>query len=144
MWPAHQCTLCLASVANTRDACLQAARQQPGSLMARELVKSADIEEWIAQQHRTGEARANPNFIPLSSDWRARIAARADAAREAAEARQADDAAPEADEAVLRFDSAPDLELLSAGLQDGWQAMWDSSSGVVYYGNVAEKVRAEA
>lgn len=112
--------------------------------MARELVKNADIEEWVAQQYRSGEAQRNPNFIPVATDWRARIAARVDAAREAADSRRTAEAGAQADHAVLRFDSVPDLELLSVGLQDGWQAMWDASSGAVYYGNVAEKVRAEA
>jgi hypothetical protein len=122
---------------------VQAARRQPHHLLARERVKNADIEEWISQQFRTGEAQSNPNFIPLSVDWRARLSERAEAHRAAAEAaaRSAEDAS---EAKVLHFDSQPDLELLGFGLPEGWQAMWDASSGDVYYGNVSTKVRASS
>jgi hypothetical protein len=39
-----------------------------------------------------------------------------------------------------RTPTAEDLEELSAGLPTGWQAMWDSTSGNVYYGNLVTKV----
>ncbi len=41
---------------------------------------------------------------------------------------------------VLNFKTKPDLDALSAGLPPGWRAMWDKSSGDVYYGNLATKV----
>lgn len=34
----------------------------------------------------------------------------------------------------------PDLEALTAGLPAGWRAMWDKSSGDVYYGNTGTRV----
>lgn len=36
---------------------------------------------------------------------------------------------------------APDLNLLSTNLPEDWQAMWDPSTGAVYYGNLKTKVR---
>lgn len=34
----------------------------------------------------------------------------------------------------------PDLDLLSAGLPPGWQAMWDDTHAKVYYGNLDTSV----
>lgn len=125
---------------------VQAAREQGLDLAARERVKAADIEEWIAQQFRSGEAQSNPNFIPLSVDWRARIKAKQAAAAAAAAAAIANAQAAKsaADEVVLHYDAEPDLDLLSTGLVDGWAAMWDATSGDVYYGNKATQVRASS
>jgi hypothetical protein len=120
---------------------VQAARRQPHHLLARERVKNADIEEWITQQFRTGEAQSNPNFIPLTVDWKARLSERAAARRAAAEA-AARDADSTSDSVVLHFKAQPDLEVLGIGLPEGWQAMWDATSGDVYYGNVSTKVHA--
>lgn len=38
--------------------------------------------------------------------------------------------------------SMPDLDALSAGLPDGWRAMWDASSKGIYYGNLHTMVGA--
>jgi hypothetical protein len=35
----------------------------------------------------------------------------------------------------------PDLDALSEGLPDGWRAMYDKTSGQVYFGNLSTKVR---
>lgn len=123
---------------------MQEAREKGTDLKARERVKEADIEAWLADQFRTGQAQSNPNFIPLTTDWRARVKARAAAEKEsrAAAAAEADRVAKAASQVVLHYDSAPDLELLSTALPKGWAAMWDSSSGDVYYGNTETKVCA--
>eukprot|EP00983_Pelagomonas_calceolata_P057048 1144904-Pelagomonas_calceolata.AAC.3 len=41
-------------------------------------------------------------------------------------------------EGIVDF-SRPDLESLSAGLPQGWQAMWDKKTGDIYYGNPTTK-----
>ena len=109
---------------------------------ARELAKAAEIEEWIAQQHREGTAHGNPNFIVVPDAWRDRIAARQDAAVAAAAAADAAQAAQRqaAAEVVLHYAAEPDLELLSVGLPAGWAALWDAASGDVYYGNAVTQV----
>ena len=38
-------------------------------------------------------------------------------------------------------DGKPNLELLSKGLPAGWRAMWDKSTGDIYYGNLKTRVR---
>lgn len=120
---------------------VQSARQRPVDLAARERVRAADVEEWIAEQFRTGAAQSNPNFVPLPGDWRERVRARAAmrAAAAAAAAAAADAAADKAN--ALFFDSEPDLGVLSVGLPEGWRALWDPGSKGVYYGHVESKVR---
>lgn len=120
---------------------MQSARQRPVDLAARERVRAADVEEWIAEQFRTGAAQSNPNFVPLPGDWRERVRKRA-AAREAAAQAAAAAAEAAADKAnALFFDSEPDLGVLSVGLPEGWRALWDPGSKGVYYGHVESKVR---
>jgi hypothetical protein len=100
--------------------------------------------EWVANQHRTGAAASNPNFIQISDAWRDRVAARAAAAAAAeAEAAAAAAAAKDAQE-TLFFDTQPDLGVLSVGLPEHWTAMWDPHTKGVYYGNVITKVCVSA
>eukprot|EP00892_Ulva_mutabilis_P001776 jgi/Ulvmu1/1159/UM107_0033.1 len=118
----------------------ESARQRPVDLAARDRVRAADVEEWIAEQFRSGAAQSNPNFVPLPHDWRERVRERA-AAREAAAAAAGAAAAAAADKAnALFFDTEPDLGVLSVGLPEGWRALWDPSSKGVYYGHVDTKV----
>ena len=44
------------------------------------------------------------------------------------------------DEAPLHFDKHPDLSVLSRGLPPGWDAMWDATTGDVYYGKLSTQV----
>ena len=64
---------------------------------------------------------------PLTQDWRLKVLA----ARKAAQ-----QPTPSASSQAI-----PDLEDLSRGLPASWQAMWDTSSQQVYYGNTETKVR---
>lgn len=65
---------------------------------------------------------------PLAVDWREKIKVRKKDEKTADE--QPSDPAAAA---------KPDLKALSAGLPEGWRAMWDKSSGSVYYGNLSTK-----
>ena len=132
--------------------------------------REKEIAEWQQQQLVSGEASDNPNFVPLAGDWRARLlggeggqgatgedgAADAAAAKTAAEAKAARKAAKKAAKVAAAAAAAaesetkpkyptnsatrPDLAAISVGLPPGWQAMWDKSSGDIYYGNLATKV----
>lgn len=119
---------------------LQVARQQPVDLEARDRARTTDVLAWVADQHRTGAAATNPNFIPISNTWRDRVAARVAARAEAAAAAAAQAAAAQDAQETLFFDTQPDLDVLSVGLLEGWRAMWDPNTKGVYYGNVHTKV----
>lgn len=43
----------------------------------------------------------------------------------------------------MAADGKPNLELLSKGLPAGWRAMWDKTSGDIYYGSLKTRVRVE-
>lgn len=121
--------------------------------------RQREIEQWRQEQLRSGAAESNPNFMPLGgakqqaepSSSKASKAAKA-AAKAAKAAKQAAAAAGDgaagsssskgnAPSGVLNSRTKPDLEALSAGLPRGWRAMWDKSSGDVYYGNPGSRVR---
>ncbi|KAL4856864.1 hypothetical protein ACK3TF_002911 [Chlorella vulgaris] len=98
-------------------------------------------EEWRLQQLRSGAADGNSNFQPVLGDWRHRVQQQAEP--QAAQA-PVETAATAADEAAEGEEGGagdgagvmPDLDLLSAGLPPGWQAMWDDAHAKVYYGNL--------
>lgn len=80
------------------------------------------------------QERLIPGFShtqPLAGSWQERVKA----ARKA-EKRAAKKAAKAA------AGGAPEAAALSEGLPPGWQAMLDSSSGDIFYGNLATKVGA--
>jgi hypothetical protein len=127
--------------------------------------RQREIEQWRQEQLRSGAAESNPNFMPLGgakqqadpSSSKPSKAAKA-AAKAAKAAKQAAAAAAgggdgaagssstkgKAPSGVLNSRTKPDLEALSAGLPRGWRAMWDKSSGDVYYGNPGSRVRVWA
>jgi hypothetical protein len=70
---------------------------------------------------------------PLAVDWREKIKVSKGPAPKSAAAAPAP--------APVKYSEQPDLEALSKGLPKGWKAMWDRSSGEVYYGNPSTKVR---
>jgi hypothetical protein len=123
------------------------------------------LEHWRLQQVQSGAADSNPNFVPLTGDWRAKLGlggaggsgnaaagegATAEAARKvarkaakAAKATKAAKAEAASTKAALwptNSKTKPDLGALSVGLPSGWQAMWDAKSGDIYYGNPTTKV----
>lgn len=112
-------------------------------LEARDRARAADVLEWVADQHRSGAAATNPNFITISDAWRDRVKARAASRAQAAAAASKTAAAERDREETLFFKSKPDLEVLSVGLPEGWVAMWDPITTGVYYGNLHTKVRNE-
>ncbi|CBI39790.3 unnamed protein product, partial [Vitis vinifera] len=85
------------------------------------------IEEWRAQQIASGEAKDNANFQPLGGDWRERV--RRKRARKSSEAKKS------SPEPTAYKSQQPDLVELSRDLPSGWQAYWDESTKLVYYGN---------
>lgn len=81
---------------------------------------------------------------PLSGDWRQKVKAVAAAGSSPAAAASSPPAGspPAAVEATpAAASSKPDLAALSEGLSTNWKALWDKTSGEVYYGNVNTKVR---
>ena len=113
-----------------------------------------EVDKWRSEQLRSGTADLNSNFAPMVGDWRDRLRLKQhqdipDAAGNAknseteietaeignsAEGKQREVNA--AATAVLMSATMPDLDGLSVGLPEGWKAMWDASSGGVYYGNL--------
>lgn len=107
---------------------LQGEEEEPRSaLEILEKKKQREIEEWYAQQIASGEAKDNANFQPLGGDWRERVKRKR--ARLASEPSQA------TSDTVVEGNQQPDLEEVTRGLPNGWQAYWDDSSKQVYYGN---------
>ncbi|KAL8462156.1 hypothetical protein ACS0TY_033289 [Phlomoides rotata] len=92
-----------------------------------EMKRKREIEKWKAQQIASGEAKDNANFQPLGGDWRERVKRRR-AAKMKESARSSPDVATDGNQQT-------DLLELSKGLPSGWQAYWDDSSKLVYYGN---------
>ena len=89
-----------------------------------------------------------PRLQPLFGDWRQQVKRRrgdADAeVPDTAAAAVATTAAAEqrstaADTSAAASAGPPDLDGLSAGLPEGWRAMWDAGHKRVYYGNLSTK-----
>lgn len=111
--------------------------------------KAKEIQAWKKEQLRSGAAADNPNFTPLTTDWRARLQmqqapAAAGTSTAAANHHAGSSAtagtAADGPAGIARSATKPDLDALSAGLPPGWRAMWDKASGDIYYGNLSTKV----
>lgn len=119
--------------------------------------RQREVEIWRAEQLRSGTAAANSNFAPVMGDWRDRLRLKQQQQQQDdGQAHDAQDAKlqieeerienPRAEEeppteqqdtaVLLTSASMPDLDALSAGLPEGWRAMWDVSSCGLYYGNL--------
>eukprot|EP00898_Chlorokybus_atmophyticus_P002311 jgi/Chlat1/3080/Chrsp21S03385 len=112
---------------------------------ALERKRMKEIEEWRAEQLRTGEAANNPNFMPVdTSNWRERVK-RLKQNKTVPDQKPANGTAAVTKAAVTsNADKStgkvkPDLKALSKGLPPGWQALHDAASGDVYYGNLKTK-----
>ena len=66
------------------------------------------------------------------------------AAAAAAQTQQGSAAAARGAGEVLFFEREPNLAVLSVGLPEHWEAMWDAHTKGVYYGNSATRVRRPA
>lgn len=137
-------------------AAAEAALEDPEARAAAlEAQRQREAEEWRLQQLRTGAADENANFAPVVGDWRQQIKQRRSgagggggaSAMAAASAAQAAAAAP-ADasaaggggaEEAAEAGGMPDLDALSAGLPDGWRAMWSDAHQRLYYGHLHSK-----
>ena len=71
---------------------------------------------------------------PIRGDWRLKIKASKKAAKTLPDKQEA----PAKE--VPSAQPAPNLAELNKGLPPGWQAIWDSTSKAVYYGNIVTKV----
>nr|XP_043621272.1 uncharacterized protein LOC122593004 isoform X2 [Erigeron canadensis] len=89
--------------------------------------RQREIEQWIAQQIATGEAKDNANFQPLGGDWRERVRWKRTKKLKQVE----ENTAKDNDDT----NQQPDLVELSKQLPYGWQAYWDETSKQIYYGN---------
>jgi len=96
-----------------------------------DLARDTDLDDWRAEQLRSGRAVGNANFEPVAEDWRRRLQP---AAPTGGEAGTISAAAPPLPPSPPR--SVPDLVALSEGLPQQWHALWDSARLKVYYANI--------
>ena len=96
-----------------------------------DLARDTDLDDWRAEQLRSGRAAGNANFEPVAEDWRRRLQPAAPAGGEAGAISAA---APPRPPSPPR--SVPDLVALSEGLPQQWHALWDSARLKVYYANI--------
>jgi len=122
----------------------EAEMQDPEAMERKRL---QELDRWREQQASKGEEEENANFAPVMGDWRKTLAKqhKSSKSHKHGSSSKKSSKSASADKAAGGYPtnskSRPDLESLSAGLPQGWQAMWDKKTGDIYYGNPTTKVR---